>query len=101
MVYLTLHVCWEHTHTHTHTAHTHTSFSTVLGLESLPPSVRAITTAGSKKKGFRPYRRGGERGGMKREERRERERRKERGEEGEGKEDGERGGGGQEREDKN
>ena len=60
----------------------------VLGLVSLPPSVRAITTAGSKKKGFRPYqeerreRRGRREGGMKREERRERERRKERGEEG-------------------
>ena len=63
--------------------HTHTSFSAVLGLVSLPPSVRAITTAGSKKKGFRPYqegRRGERRGGRGEDQGRG----KEEGEEGEG-----------------
>ena len=57
------------THTHAHT-HTHTSFSTVLGLVSLPPSVRAITTAGSRKKGLRPYQEGRREEEMKGEERR-------------------------------
>ena len=50
---------------------------------SLPPSVRAITTAGSRKKGLRPYKEGRREEEMKGEERRKTEgEKRDRGEEG-------------------